>query len=70
MHIKLARKWFKSLVHFPLLPNLGYAIKDTFSCGPINMKFAPHEICSVSIPKPTDRTEHTVKVIWEELRKS
>ena len=41
-----------------------------FSCGPIDKKFAPHEICSISIPKPTDRTDCTVKVMWAELRKS
>ena len=44
--------------------------KDTFSFGPINLKFAPHEIYSISIPKPTDRTECTAKVMWAELRKS
>ena len=45
-------------------------IKDAFSCGPIDMKFAPHETCSISIPKPTDQTVCTVKVMWAELRKS
>ena len=45
-------------------------IQDTFSCGPINIKFAPHEICSISTPKPTDRTDPKVKVMWAELRKS
>ena len=45
-------------------------LKDAFSCGPINMKFAPHKICSISTPKPTDRTDRTVKVMWAELRKS
>ena len=45
-------------------------VKDTFSCGPINMKFAPKEICSISIPKPTDLIDYTVKVMWAELRKS
>ena len=29
-------------------------VKGTFSCGPINMKFAPHEIRSIIILKPTD----------------
>ena len=47
-----------------------YQLKDTFSCGPINMKFGPHKICSISTPKPTDRTDCTVKVMWAELRKS
>ena len=45
-------------------------VMDTFSCGPINIKFAPHEICSISTPKPTDRTDPKVKVMWAELRKS
>ena len=45
-------------------------LKDTFSCSPIDMKFAPHEICPISIPEPTDRTDSTVKVVWAELRKS
>ena len=45
-------------------------IKDTFSCSPINMKFGPHKICSISILKPTDRVDCTVKVMWAELRKS
>ena len=44
--------------------------KDTFSCGPINMKFGPHKICSISTPKPTDQTDCTAKVMWAELRKS
>ena len=44
-------------------------MEDTFSCGPINMKFVPHEICSISIPKPTDWRDFTVKVMWAELRK-
>ena len=44
--------------------------KDMFSCGPINMKLAPHKTCSISTPKPTDRTYRTVKVMWTELRKS
>ena len=38
-------------------------LKDTFSCGPIIMKFAPLEICSITIPKPTDWTDFTAKVI-------
>ena len=46
------------------------AVKDAFSCGPVNMRFAPRDICSSSIPKPTDRTDCTVKVMWVELRKS
>ena len=46
------------------------SLKDTFSCGPINIKFGPHKICSISTPKPTDRTDCTVKVMWAELRKS
>ena len=49
---------------------LWFCWSDMFSCGPINMKFIPNEICSISIPKPTDRTDRTVKVIWAELRKS
>ena len=44
--------------------------KDTFSCSPINMKFAPHKICSISTQNPTHRTDCTVKVMWAELRKS
>ena len=32
------------------------------------MKFAPHELCSSSIQRPTDRTDCTVKVMWAELR--
>ena len=43
---------------------------DTFSCGPINMKFGPHKICSISTPKPTDQTDCTAKVMWAELSKS
>ena len=45
-------------------------IKDVLSCGPINMKFEPHEICSICIPISTDRTDRIVKVMWAELRKS
>ena len=45
-------------------------LKDSFSCGPINMKFEPHEICSNSIARATDRTDCTVKITWAELRKS
>ena len=43
---------------------------DTFSCGPINMKFAPHKICSTSTSNPPDWTDRTFKVMWAELRKS
>ena len=50
--------------------NQSKGFTDTFSCGPINMKFIPDKICSISIPTPTDRTDCTVKVIWAELRKS
>ena len=49
---------------------LSWKIKDTFSCGPINMKFTPPKICSISTPKPTDWTDRLVKVMWAELRKS
>ena len=45
-------------------------IKDTFSCGSIIVKFVPHELCSRSIQRPTNRTDCTVKVMWAELRKS
>ena len=38
------------------------------SYGPIDMKSAPHEICSISISKPTDQTYCTVDVVWAELR--
>ena len=58
------------VIHFINLNNCYRTLKDTFSCGPINMKFAPNEICSISIPKPTDWTDCTVKVMWAELRKS
>ena len=34
------------------------------------MKFGPRDICSISIPKPTDQTDCTVKIMWAELRKS
>ena len=34
------------------------------------MKFAPHIICSISIPKLTDQTDCTVKFMWVELRES
>ena len=47
-----------------------YDYKDKFSWGPINIKFAPYEIYSISIPKPTDCTDRTVKVMWAELKKS
>ena len=42
-------------------------LKDTFSCGPIIMKFAPHEICSITIPKSTDWTDCTAKVICPKM---
>ena len=38
------------------------------SYGPIGMKSAPHEICSISISKPTDQKYCTVDVVWAELR--
>ena len=31
------------------------------------MKFAPRDICSISNPKRTDRTDFTVKVMWAVL---
>ena len=45
------------------------SLEDAFSCGLINMKLAPHQVCSISTPKPTDRTDRTVKVMWAELKK-
>ena len=44
-----------------------HRVKDTFSCGPINMKLAPHEIRSFSIPKLTDRTDVRCRsrILWD-----
>ena len=48
-----------------------WQLKDTYSCGPINMKLAPHKICPIrSTPKTTDRTDRTVKVMKAKLKKS
>mgnify|MGYP001795333694 CR=1 FL=1 len=55
---------------FSTISKYSAELKDTFSCGPTNMKFAPHKICSISTLKPTDWTDCTVKVMWAELRKS
>ena len=45
------------------------AWRGLVSCGLIDIKFAPHEICSLNIPKQTGQTVYIVNVVWVELRK-